>query len=102
MASGWLVAAAPAAGGVDCSVRRRSDARGAVMDGLESFTGMRGFRSRGQLEAWMAGVGSSTVRPASGAQWKSGDALLVLLWKERELMCGLGSFSIARWSQWCG
>ena len=36
------------------------------MDGLESFTGMRGFSSRGQLEAWMAGVGSSTVRPASG------------------------------------
>ena len=39
---------------------------GAVMDGLKSFTGMRGFHSRGQLGAWMAGVGSSTVRPASG------------------------------------
>jgi hypothetical protein len=74
---------APADGGVDCSVWRRSDAKGAVVDRLESFTGMRGFRSRGQLEAWVAGVGSPTVRPASGAQWKSGDALLVILWRER-------------------
>ena len=34
------------------------------MDGLESFTGIRGFRSQGQLGAWMAGGGVSAVSPS--------------------------------------
>ena len=61
------------------------------MDGLGSFTGMRGFPSRGQLEAWMAGVGSSTVRLASGGAMEvrrrfTGDSV------ERESSCvGLGA-----------
>jgi len=37
------------------------------MDGLGSFTGIRGFRSRGQLGAWMAGGGVSAVSPSSAA-----------------------------------
>ena len=45
---------------------------GAVMAGLRSFTGMRGFRSRGQLGAWMAGVGSSTVSCGWRRPWWGG------------------------------
>ena len=42
------------------------------MAGLRSFTGMRGFRSRGQLGAWMARVGSSTVSCGWRRPWWGG------------------------------
>ena len=47
------------------------------MDGLGSFTGIRGFRSRGQLGAWMAGGGVSAVSPSSAAAMAA--AMVVLL-----------------------